>query len=194
MFNKNRAISVFDIKLDTNLRLYDKYRKISSTKGFLKSPSDVFWTKVWGIWKCDFYSKKVKQGDLLLQIRKSTWFLNLLILPCLFQFHRKHKNSIRIQNIYTLVGKYLKVVEIFTKKWTLVFDTGRYCSTFMSVLVVIGINWDSRGSRKYEKKAFLALLLILGPLPCAKKKFKILKNANYMTARVRHLNTKFVMT
>ena len=75
------------------------------------------------MWQCDFSPKKVKPGDLLLKIRKSTSFLNLLIPPCLFQFHRKHKkNSILFQHAYTFVGKYLKVIEVFTKNRTLVFD------------------------------------------------------------------------
>ena len=63
-----------------------------------------------------FLQKKVKPGDFLLEIRKSTSFLNLLIPPCLFQFHRKYKkNSILFQRAYTFVGKYLKVIEVFTK-------------------------------------------------------------------------------
>ena len=59
---------------------------------------------------------------MLLETRKPTSFLSLLIPPCLFQFHRKHKkNSILIQHAYNFVGKYLKVIEIFTT-WTLVCD------------------------------------------------------------------------
>ena len=30
-----------------------------------------------------------------------------------------------IQNTYTFVGKYLKVIEIFTKNWTLIFDIAK---------------------------------------------------------------------
>ena len=30
-----------------------------------------------------------------------------------------------IQNTYTFVGKYLKVIEVFTKNWTLIFDIAK---------------------------------------------------------------------
>ena len=63
------------------------------------------------------YPKKVKLGAVVVWDKKANIFLNLLIPPYLFQLHRKHKkNSILIQNTNNFVGKYLKVIEIFTKK------------------------------------------------------------------------------
>ena len=59
----------------------------------------------------------------LLEITKSKSFLNLSIPPCLFQFHCKYKkNSILIENKYTSVETYLKVIKICLKNWTLLFD------------------------------------------------------------------------
>ena len=65
--------------------------------------------------------KSKTEGDLLLEIRKSTSFLNLLIPSCFFKFYCKHnKNSILIQNTYTFIGKYLvkviKVARVFKLK------------------------------------------------------------------------------
>lgn len=49
---------------------------------------------------------------MLLSIRKSTSFVDLLIPTCLFQFYSKYRNtSIIIQNTYAFVGKYPKINE-----------------------------------------------------------------------------------
>ena len=92
-----------------------------------------------------FIRKSKTGGDLLLEIRKSTSLVNLLIPPCLFQLHRKHKkNSVLSQITYTFVGKYLTVIEVFTKNWRLVFDItqtfkGKNCSLKIRVQILLGL-------------------------------------------------------
>ena len=123
IFSKNRATLVFIqslIQIWGFMANIARYRELK----FFKKILVIFFRQTYeGCCNVNFIRKSKTGGNLLLEIKKSTSFANLLIPPCLFQLHRKHKkNSILIQNTYTFVGTYLKVIEIFTKYWTLVFD------------------------------------------------------------------------
>lgn len=73
---------------------------------------------------------KKSWGNCSLEKENQRYFWAYLPV-CLFWFyHRQIKNSLLIPNACAFVGKYLTVIEIFTKSWTLVFgltQTVRKC-------------------------------------------------------------------
>ena len=85
-----------------------------------------------------FIRKNKTARDLLLEIRDSTSFLNVLIPPYLFQLHRKHKsNSILIQNICTFAGKYCTSAYYLVIRFQTHFQLVLYCNSIIFLITSI---------------------------------------------------------
>ena len=110
---------------------------------------------------------------MLLEIRISVLLLNLLIPPCLFQFHRKHKkNSILIQNTYIFCWKIPQGYwNIYTKLNT-IFDITQ---TLKELKAQILLGQESRPSRPHPPSGYaLSILLLIQKL--------LLKSSSFLGA------------